>query len=65
MKITVILLAITVPWAVAFPSGFLDGVPFLGDIFGGGGGYKTNGKDAHAKHNSQVCLNNSFYRIYK
>lgn len=75
MKITIILLAITVSWTVAFPSGLggiLGGLPILGDILGGGGGDCKNhgnscnhGKGAHDKHNSLVCLNSSFYYIYK
>jgi len=62
MKI-IILLAIAVSWAVAFPSGLsglLGGLPIL-NIFGGGGSC-TGG--AH-KDNSLVCLNNSFYHFYK
>lgn len=69
MKITIILLAITVSCAVAFPSGLSDlvgSVPILRGIFGGGdqknhGNNCNHGKGGIDKHISQVCMFKQFF----
>lgn len=62
MKIAIILLAIAVSRAVAFPSGLLDN--FLGGLFNGDGSKQNHGDDCHHRtdhHKHEAVCSNALF----